>query len=294
MEQMPYYIPPEDGWKKHFEGLIPILILVLIAIVLVGKTTNYFCSVPGLNYVFCGKGQTNVGLLGDFSATANTEIKASVFKSVLDAEGGKYNIYSRPIVIQALEYPQQNLLKQFDVVVVAGVQNLTYAAREALGNYIANGGKVILIGDAGVRDPKDPLIKGWSAAAFGDYAPVRLAISGPVTGNNFPRVNITEPQLNYFIETNPIIKDYADAYLLNFTEITASESCHQIDSIDVAPKDGNAEMIATLTSGDGSNFVPAIVERKTGLGSGDVLYFDYDPGCTRSAVIATLKYLAGR
>ncbi len=159
MEQMPYYLPPEEGWKKHFEGLIPILILVLIAIVLVGKTTNYFCAVPGLSDVFCGKGQVNIGLLGDFSANANTEVKADIFKSVIDSEGGKFNIYSRPIVVRALEYPQQNLLAPYDVVVVAGEQNLSYAARDALGNYIAAGGKVILVGDAGTRDPKDPLIK---------------------------------------------------------------------------------------------------------------------------------------
>jgi len=292
MEQMPYYLPPEEGWKKHFEGLIPILILVLIAIVLVGKTTNYFCGVPGLTDVFCGKGQVNIGLLGDFSANANTEIKADIFKSVLDSEGGKYKIYSRPIVLAALEYPQQNLLAQFDVVVVAGVQNLTYAARDALGKYIENGGKVLLIGDAGTRDPKDPLIKGWSSAAFGDYSPVRLAVSGPISGDNFPRVTIVSPQLNYFVDTNPIIKDYADAYQLNFSELSKYPSCQEIKAIDVVPM---GDMIATLTSADESNFVPAIVEKKAGMfGNGDVLYFDYDPGCTRSAVITTIKYLAGK
>jgi len=292
MEQMPYYLPPEEGWKKHFEGLIPILILVLIAIVLVGKTTNYFCGVPGLTDVFCGKGQVNIGLLGDFSTNANTEIKADIFKSVLDQEGGKYKIYSRPIVLAALEYPQQNLLAQFDVVVVAGVQNLTYAARDALGKYIENGGKVLLIGDAGVRDPKDPLIKGWSSGAFGDYAPVRLAVSGPISGDNFPRVTIVSPQLNYFVDTNPIIKDYADAYQLNFSELSKYTSCQNIKAIDVVPM---GDMIATLTSADESNFVPAIVEKKAGMfGNGDVLYFDYDPGCTRSAVITTIKYLAGK
>lgn len=292
MEQMPYYLPPEEGWKKHFEGLIPILILVLIAIVLVGKTTNYFCAVPGLSDVFCGKGQVNVGLLGDFSSAANTEIKADVFKSVLDSEGGKFKIYSRPVVIAALEYPQQNLLKPFDVVVVAGVQNLSYAARDALGNYIGGGGKVVLIGDAGTRDPKDPLIKGWSSAGFGDYSPVRLAVAGPIEGSNFPRKMITNPQLNYFVETNPIIKDYADAYQLNFNEISSEPSCQSINAIDVVPL---GEMIATLTSGDGNDFVPAIVEKKSGsFGGGTVVYFDYDPGCTRSAVITAIRYLAGK
>jgi len=292
MEQMPYYLPPEEGWKKHFEGLIPILILVLIAIVLVGKTTSYFCAVPGLSDVFCAKGQVNIGLLGVFDSSANTEIKATIFKSVIDSEGGKFNIYSQPIVVRALEYPQQNLLAPYDVVVVAGEQNLSYAARDALGNYIAAGGKVILIGDAGTRDPRDPLIKGWSAAAFGDYSPVRLAVSGPIQGSNFPRVEITEPQLNYFIDTNPVLKDYADTYTIDFTEVSNQPSCQNINAIDVVPV---GEMIAVLESADGSNFVPAIVEKKAGgFGGGNVIYFDYDPGCTRYAVITTIKYLAGK
>jgi hypothetical protein len=292
MEQMPYYLPPEESWKKHFEGLVPILILILIAIVLIGKTTNYFCSVPGLSAIFCGKAQVNIGLLGDFTANANTQIKADVFKSVLDAEGGKYNIYTRPIVLGALEYPQQNLLKNFDIVVVAGVQNLTYGARDALGKYIAEGGKVIWIGDAGTRDPKDPLVKGFSEAEFRGYTPVRLAISGPVAGDNLPRKLITEPQLNYFIETNSILKDYADAYQLNFSEITSYPSCSQINALDVNPL---GDMIATLSSGDGVNWVPAIVEKKaTDFTGGGVIYFDYDPGCTRAAVITTIKYLSGK
>jgi len=291
MEQMPYYLPPEEGWKKHFEGLIPILILILIAIVLVGKTTNYFCSVPGLSDIFCGKSQVNVGLLGDFSANANTQIKADIFKSVIDAEGGKYKIYTKPIVMGALEYPQQNLLNNFDIVVVGGVQNLTYAARDALGKYIGGGGKVIWIGDAGTRDPKDPLVKGFSEAEFGGYTPVSLAISGPVAGDNLPRKLITDPQLNYFVQTNSILKDYADAYMLNFSEITNYPSCNQINALDVNPL---GDMIATLTTPDGSIFVPAIVEKKsTGFTGGDVVYFDYDPGCTRAAVITTIKYLSG-
>jgi hypothetical protein len=288
-EELPYYLPPEEGWKKHFEGLIPILILVLIAVVLIGKTTTYFCGVPGLSDVFCAKGDVTVGLLGDFSTNANTEIKANVFKSVLDSEGGKYNIYSKPIVTAALEFPQQELLNKFDVVVVAGEQDLSYAAREALGKYIEGGGKVILIGDAGTRDPKDPLIKGWSAAAFRDYSPVKLAISGPI--DELPRKVLTDPVMSYFEETNPILADYAEAYQLDFTEITSDPACHEINALDVVPL---GDMISVLSSADGKNWVPGVVEKKAGLfGSGNVIYFNYDPGCTWSATITTIRYLGG-
>ena len=293
MEQMPYYLPPEENWKKHFEGLIPILILIVIAVVLVGKTTNYFCSVPGLSDVFCGSGEIKLGLVGDFSDTANTQIKANIFKSVLDSEGGKSTspIYSKKVVVRALEYPQENLLKQYDVVVVAGIQNLTFAARDALGKYVGGGGKVIWIGDAGTRDPLDNLIKGFGEAEFGGYTPVRLAVSGPISGDNLPRKLITEPQLDYFYDDNPMLKDYVDTFQLNFSEIN-KDSCNEINALDVVPL---GEMIAALSASSGTPWVPAIVERKAGgFAGGNVMFFGYDPGCTRAAVVTTIRYLAGR
>ena len=288
MEQMPYYVPPEDDWKKHFEGLIPILILILIAVVLVGKTTNYFCAVPLLSDAFCAKGQVNIGLLGDFTDNANTIVKATLFKSVIDSDGGKFNVYTKPIDPRLLEYPQQNLLNKFDIVAIAGVQNLSYAARDALGAYIAGGGKVILIGDAGTKDSRDLAIMGWSAAGFGGYAPVRLADSG---SGDIPIKAITATTLNYFSDQHPVIKDYAEAYRIDFTQVSNAAQCGQISAVDVIP---NGDIIAILESGDGSNYVPGIVEKKTGISGGNVIYFNYDPGCTIYATISTVRYLAGK
>jgi hypothetical protein len=293
MEQMPYYLPPEEGWKKHFEGLIPILILILIAIVLVGKTTNLFCTVPGFTDIFCAKGMITVGLLGNFGEDTDTQIKANLFKAVLDADGAKFNIQQGKIWAAGLEFPQEAALAKYDVVIVAGNRDLTLAARQALGNYIANGGKVLLIGDAGVFDPKDNMIKGWTEGSFGDYSPIRLNIQGPISGKQLPSVTIADANMNYFDDTNPIVKYYAYQYQLNFSEVNRSE-CSTINTLDVFPLSG-ADIVGVLSNGDDSKSVPAIVEKKAGLfGNGDVVYFNFDPGCMRNAVIATMRYLAGK
>ena len=293
MEQMPYYLPPEEDWKKHFEGLIPILILILIAVVLVGKTTNFFCAVPGLSDVFCAKGDVMVGLLGDFSNTAQTEIKADIFKAVLDEEGAKFKIYSTLVPLTVLEFAQADPLRGVDILAVAGFQNLSYSARVALGKYIANGGKVIWIGDAGVFSESDPLMVGWGAAEYGDYTPVRLASKG--APGDLPRELLDSPQLNYFNRDHPIIKDYTDTYRLNFSRINSNPSCQQINALKVNARDGSTT-VAVLSSGDEKKTVLAIVEKQAGaLGNGgNVIYFNYDPGCTNFATIATLRYLGGK
>lgn len=293
MEQMPYYLPPEEGWKKHFEGLIPILILVLIGIVLIGKTTNLFCTLPLMSDIFCARGDVTVGLLGDFSQTAETQIKADIFKSVLDAEGAKFKIYSTIVPLSVLEFAQADPLRGIDILAVAGFQNLSYSARVALGKYIADGGKVIWIGDAGVFSESDPLVVGWSAAEYGDYTPVRLASRG--APGDLPRELLDSPQLNYFNKDHPIIKNYADTYRLDFNRINNNPSCQQINALKVNSREG-ATIVAVLSSGDEKKTVLAIVEKQAGsLGNGgDVVYFNYDPGCTNFATIATLRYLGGK
>lgn len=292
MEQMPYYLPPEEGWKKHFEGLIPILILVLIAVVLIGKTTNYFCAAPVLSDIFCKQGTIKVGLLGDFTTGADTEVKATIFYELLQEKATKSNIEWSRIPSSAIEYAQANTLKEFDVVAVAGKQELTYHARQALGEYIGGGGKVMLMGDAGVRDPDDKLIAGWGAASFGDYAPVELNLIGETSGG-MPRKLITDAQLFYFESDNAYLGDYARSYQLNFTLITDRPECHQINALDVV-QSGGSNLIAILESADQSKSVLAIVDKPVQFGNGKVVYFNYDPGCTWDAALTTIGYLSGK
>lgn len=289
MQEMPYYYAEDKGWKKYTEALIPVIILVIIAIVLVGKSTTLLCNVPVLGPMFCAKGDVKIGLIGDFSDKAKTSIDANLFKQIIDAQGAAYQIYTVPIDQNILKFPREKLLGKFDIVIVAGMQNLTYEARDALGIWVQNGGKVIVIGDAGTRDPDDVLIRGWSSAAFGDVFPVALAISGPVSG--IPTKIVDNAVLN-FIGEHPILHDYARLYQLNLTEVNKA-SCSKITAVNVVPEAGADQIAWLMNSQDSAKFALAVLEKGT-LWGGKILYFNYDPGCTRGIAIASIRYLAGR
>lgn len=289
MQEMPYYYAEEKGWKKYTEALIPVIILVIIAVVLIGKATTLFCNVPVLGTLFCAKGEVKIGLIGDFSDKAKTDIKANLFKQIIDEQGAAYQIYTVPIDQNILKFPREKLLGKFDIVIVAGMQNLTYEARDALGMWVQNGGKIILIGDAGTRDPADVLIRGWSSAAFGDAVPVALAISGPVSG--IPTKTVDHAMLN-FIGEHPILHDYAKLYQLNLTEVN-KVSCSKIKAVDVVPENGADQIAWLMNSEDSAKFALAVLEKGTTWG-GKILYFNYDPGCTRGIAFTAIRYLAGR
>lgn len=284
------YYYEDEGMKKHMEGLIPIVILVLIGIVLVGKTTDTFCAVPGLNQVLCSRGgNVMIGVIGDFES-AETNINGVHLQGILNSDGPKYNIYWRPINQQILEWPREKLLADFDAVLLVGEKDFSYAVRDAIGNYIAGGGNVIIIGDAATSDPKDPLICGWSSGALGNYAPVRMSPIGMADNECGKPKTIGNPQISFWSE-HPILRDVAEQYNLDLMKVN-KETCNSIDAIDVVPRnDLGAETIAILSDG-ADTYVPGIVEKSTPFG-GKVLYFNYDPGCTWNVAFATIRYMSG-
>ena len=287
-----YYYDQPRGWKRYSEGVIPLLILLLIAVVLIGKTTPTFCGVPGLNQVLCTRtGEVHVGIIGTLT-TGNTQIGAEKFKDILDTQGAQYQVYYRDVSLDILEYPREQMLEEFDLLIVTGETNLSYAQRDAVGNYLSAGGKVIVIGDAGTLDTNDPLVKGWSVASFGDNSPVRL---DPKTSEQtgIPVRNVNNVILTYWT-THSILHDYADRYKLNLSEVATE--CGAIKVVDVEPM-AESQVIALFqgedASGD-SDHEFAIIERAAGISGGKVLYFNYDPGCTRGIAFTSIRYLAGR
>lgn len=165
-EDYSYYLP-SGGWKRYGEGLIPIIILVIIALVLLGRTTNLLCGVPLLSNVFCGPPTVRIAVIGDFNANPAavaepTNLAAPKLKAVLDGYlGSTYNMYYQVFDASLLTYAKDALLRNYDITILVGERAFTRPVKDAIGWYVSNGGKLIVIGDAAVRDPDDLLYVGW-------------------------------------------------------------------------------------------------------------------------------------
>ncbi|MEM4221811.1 MAG: hypothetical protein QW097_00030 [archaeon] len=278
------------GFRKYLEGIIPLLLLAIIGIVLLGKTTSIFCNVPVLKSAFCPVQTTKIAVIGDFEAKnveSPTTIKAPEFKNWLDLEGPNWVVYYEVFPPATFQYSKEALLKNYDIVVLVGERNYTRAVKDAIGWYVDNGGKLIIIGDSGIYDPDDPLVKGWAGGLF--YAsPVKLIDE---TG-----YGLKEPVLHVADIEHPIYK--ATGYEMsgaNFSKITNKPSCNQqLSIIKIAPEKGN--IIAILSGKNQQNkkvAEPAVIDSGA-LWGGRVIYFAYDPGCTPNALLNTIRYLSGK
>ncbi len=287
------YMYEEHGWKRYAEGLIPILILILLAVVLLGKTTSFFCGTPVLKSIFCGAQTIRIAVIGDFNAQnvgEPTALSAPKLKALLDSYlGATYNMNYQTFDANLLIYSKEALLKNYDMVLLVGDRAFTRPVKDAMGFYINNGGKLVVLGDAAVRDPDDPLYIGWGGGMF-DSFPVQLNPNSKQNTIDHPII-IQNPQLNFLDITHPIVKGYQ--IRLNLTSV----ACNEIPVLDVQPTSDN--VIAILAQGSGApaigapKNVPGIVESSTTFG-GKVIYFAYDPGCTPNLWISTVGYLTNK
>jgi hypothetical protein len=293
MEGMPYY--GGYGRKRYMEGLIPLIILVLIAIVLLGKTTNVFCGVPGLSAIFCGTQIVNIAVIGDFNGVEGdyqTNLVAPELKALLDGPLGKsYNMYYATYAPSTFVYAQEALLQNYDMVILVGDQAFTRPVKDAVGRYISGGGKLVVIGDAGVRDPDDPLYIGWGGGMFDNF-PVRVSPNADIDSP----IELSSPVIQIADIGHPIVRGYG--VTLNLEEVVDKPNCSaNLNLLDVTPTGGG---IVAILSGDADGTrtdVPGIVESSAGffgLGGGTVIYFAYDPGCTPNMWISAAGYITGR
>ncbi|MEM3411837.1 MAG: hypothetical protein QW735_02605 [archaeon] len=278
------------GFRKYLEGIIPLLLLAIIGIVLLGKTTSIFCNVPVLNSVFCPVKITKIAVIGDFEAKNvenPTEVKAPEFKNWLDLEGPNWKVYYEVFPAEVFQYSKEALLKNYDIVVMVGERNFTRAVKDAIGWYVDNGGKLIIIGDAGIYDPGDVFVNGWGGE-LSRAAPVQLI---DATG-----YQLKEPVLRIMDIEHPIYKE--TAYGIggaNFSKLKDKPSCYQeLKIIRIIPNQGKT--IAVLKGKDQQNkpkLEPAVIDSGA-LWGGRVIYFAYDPGCTPNALLNTIRYLSGK
>ena len=293
MADLPYYFQDESGTKK-LEGLVPLIILVLIALVLVGKTTDVFCGIPGLDAVFCGGGNLiNIAVIGsleDSGLESATLVNAPELRAYLDGPGRACNMQYTQYSPDDLTWAKDSLLKNFDLIILAGDRDYTRPVRTAVESYLNSGGKIIIIGDAATKDPEDALYNGWGHIS----SPVVLVnrVSDGKVNDGIPYVEMQDAVLRITDLENPLNV----GYMLSSNLSETNTSCKGVmNVIDVNPDKGNTIDILSgidLLTGKRKT-LPAIVEQTSVFG-GTVYYFSFDPGCMPNMWISAVQEITGK
>ena len=291
-----YYYGEESGSRKYLESLVPIIILVLIAIVLVGKTTNVFCEVPGLSNALCSNGGViKIAIIGSLEEktgdTGATVVNAPELRALLDGKLGRAcNMQYQVFLPDDLTYVQTSLLKNYDLLILSGDRMYTRPVRTAVESYLESGGKLVIIGDAATKDPEDALYNGWGHIKV----PIELRRSASMDSTEIPVITLNSPLLRIVDLNNPINVGYG--LKMNLTKIEDKPTCSgSLKVIDINPLAGGTISILTGANDDTGkeSTIPAVVEQK-GIMGGSVYYFSFDPGCTPNMWISAVQEITGK
>ncbi|MCX8189976.1 MAG: hypothetical protein N3F05_01980 [Candidatus Diapherotrites archaeon] len=258
--------------KYHFEGLIPLILLVIVA-VLAGAWIGLW-DIPGL----------------DFNKPAKMLIIGKPSQITLEALG----VASKDLVRYTIRdtyylgLTPEHMLSKYDMVMLDQTNSSfrPYISRQlgsALEEYVRKGGKLIIVGNSGILRSDAPEAIGWRAN-MGDISPVDCTadIRGVPSCLQPIKVNGTIYTLDY---EHPIVEGIERVPAVPF-EGTIPFEVYNVSVL------GNE--IAYIQEGTDmdvmrANWYPGIVERRHLLGK--VVYFNYDPGLTRAILQNTIKYL---
>ena len=277
--------------EKKFDLLIPIAIIVLVAIIFLGKTTTLMCGIPVVNTVLCPGGQEiRIAVLGTLGDDSDTIVTSSQMKKWFDGEyGAIYSIYYVEYAPEAIKFLGDQLLTDYDLVILSGNREYMRPVKDAVEDYLSKGGKVLLVGDAAVTDPDDNAAIGWGKMGM----PVKLKGYVATEGMSVPTIELDPYTLQFATISHPILEVFEGMVRIESNAFN-DESCKSHTFIQVDPK--SAKTIAFVTGDDTEGkekFLPAIVETDSALG-GKVVYFAFDPGCSVNMLISTVKYLSGK
>ncbi len=264
---------PVTGKTQHLESSIPLILIIILAIFIAGNFGFInFSDVPLLNQVFGGK-IIKVGVVGRISP----ELKNMLISEEARVLGIYYGTG------EGLQ-PNQlfgGVLKPFDIIILQNQQVCDRAARKTITDWVKGGGKLIVIGDACTRVTDDPAALGWDVGIglMGDIMPAKI---GGVTPEREPiTTGCSSGKFKFLVPDHPIqsgIKNF------QFSGRT----------INVFPT-ANSNLIATIDCSDtGRVSAPATyaILESSGILTGKVVYYAYDPGITsRNMLINTIKYL---
>jgi hypothetical protein len=273
-EYLPYLPSEGGGWKRRFEITIPILLLILVFIVIAWKV-GWLAQVPILGDMFKSK-VVNVLVVGQ---DANVERILDEMKSEISINRDTVTSADIKNIISA------DYLSKYQLIILTESVGPTKGDLSGqfsgyIAKYVNNGGKLILFGIAGSRDPVETGVDNWEAS-FGSIVPVRcVSPNKPCTESGSL---ITYPASSLTLK----LKDINHAIFRGFGT-SANFTGGDIEMALVNP--ANTEIAVLDVANVGS--YAAVIENNAGI-SGKVLYFAYQPSLTPMVFKNSVKYLVG-
>ena len=264
------YVPPAGGGftsrATSIEGLIPIIIVLIIAIYAGAKFGFFDLPLPGI-----GQEPVRMLVIGDPSPT---------LKSILDEDRDLVRYTIRDAY--SLSVAPKEQLTQYKIIMIdqsrSADKSMPRRLGDAIAEWVKTGGKLNIVKDSAIYRPGATDVVGWKAT-FGDIVPVECDIERDFVHSCTRPIHVT-------------------------AKIFQSDWKHKIvEGIEVAPADPDAVLfletfnvtplciqISYIQNVTTPAWNPAVVD-KTWFGSGKVIYFNYDPGATKGIFENTIKYL---
>jgi hypothetical protein len=260
----------------NFEGLIPLVILVLVGIL----SLNYF-NVVDIPYL--PKGGTNIQVLVIGEPSLGQRV-------ILDQSN--YYLTYRVRDADTFYVNASEELSQYDIVILDQSQlsdkSVNTVLAQAIQNYVTKGGKLIVVQNSGIYmnvglgGAVATDVVGWKAN-FGNIMPMECA---PGT-NNVP--TCAESQATTVV--GRIIRQNFNHPIMEGIPQSPPEGAmpYTLTTFPVQANQGG-KTIAFIKGEGVPKTYPAIIEKKA-FPLGTVVYFNYDPGLTPGIFNNTLEYL---
>ena len=268
---------PESSMKSrlayHLEGLVPIIIILILAVFLAVKFDIINSNTPVLGtFADLVEPTKKINLL-IISENENSVSPFVIETLNQNSDLIKYRI--RPASDLSINSKQK--IENYDMIMLNGLQCTPLSLGRGIQEYVKGGGKVIFVMDAGIRRPSTPDVLGWEDT-FGDIVPVTCEKSDSGLPGCTDKI---------FIRGKMYREDEENKIMRGFEEVPPEPNSYKDFEVLNISYTGNE--IAYIKGGQYQKPFPGIVEKK--LVFGKSIYFNYDPGTTPGVLMATIDYL---
>jgi hypothetical protein len=285
LENLAYLSMLGKGKKKktaeHAEAAVPIILLFFVGILILGKLNVINLAWIPVIGSFFSPPELIVRIMADEGSHID-DTTNDVFLLLQSASAKERGITVEGPMYLSEAY--EGIFTGVNVLILSDFDEISLSVRDQIGQFLSQGGKLLIIGKAGSKDPADPLVVGWNLGAMGDYVPADCtAVAGSLECNEH---NVPNPKLHVIRVNHPLTKQYS-AY--GFSNLTGDNIDGSLTVTNVIPR-GN--LIATISAGGTGTRYPAVIESSASMmGGANVIYFAYNPTATKTLFLSAIDYV---